>query len=175
MRRLSLLLLSGLLLTACGYGNALPPTATMSPFGNGKDTKVGDLLVQDITVVTNLDTSFSGLSLSVINNTLEEDQLIGAIIGDTELEFLSDDVAVTELVVKPKTTLRLGHASTLKALGQAEVEIGSFINIGLVFAKAGIVETRAMVVTNTGMYSDFALPAPLVTPTIKPEDHGSDH
>lgn len=175
MRRLSLLLLSGLLLTACGYGNALPPTATMSPFGNGKDTKVGDLLVQDITVVTNLDTSFSGLSLSVINNTLEEDQLIGAIIGDTELEFLSDDVAVTELVVKPRTTLRLGHASTLKVLGQPDVEIGSFINIGLVFAKAGIVETRAIVVTNTGMYSDIALPAPLVTPTIKPEDHGSDH
>lgn len=175
MRRISLLLLSGLLLTACGYGNALPPTATMSPFGNGKDTKVGDLLVQDITVVTNLDTSFSGLSLSIINNTLEEDQLIGAIIGDTELEFLSDDVAVTELVVKPKTTLRLGHASTLKVLGQPDVEIGSFINIGLVFAKAGIVETRAIVVTNTGMYSDIALPAPLVTPTIKPEDHGSDH
>lgn len=175
MRRPLLLLLSGLLLAACGYGNALPPTATMSPFGNGKDTRAGDLLVQDITVVTNLDTSFSGLSLSVINNTLDEDQLISAIIGNTELEFMSDDVVVSELTVSPRTTLRLGHASNLKALGQPELKIGSFINIGLVFAKAGIVETRAMVVTNTGMYSDVALPAPLVTPTIKPEDHGSDH
>ena len=175
MRRLLLLLISGLLLTACGYGNALPPTATMSPFGNGKDTKVGDLLVQDITVVTNLDTTFSGLSLSVINNTLDEDQLIGAIIGDAELEFISDDVTVSQLVVKPRTTLRLGHDSNLKALGQPKLKIGSFINVGLVFAKAGIVETRAMVVTNTGMYSDIALPSPLVTPTTKPEDHSSDH
>lgn len=175
MRRLLLLLVSGLLLTACGYGNALPPTATMSPFGNGKDTKVGELLVQDITVVTNLDTSFSGLSLSVINNTLDEDQLIGAVIGDTELELMSEDAVVSEFIVKPRTTLRLGHASNLKALGQPKLKIGSFINIGLVFAKAGIVETRAMVVTNTGMYSDISLPAPLVTPTIKPEDHSTDH
>jgi hypothetical protein len=175
MRRLLIVLLSGLLLSACGYGNALPPTATMSPFGNGKDTKVGDLLIQDITVVTNLDTTFSGLSLSVINNTLDEDTLIGAVIGDVELEFLSDEAVVSTLLVKPRSTLRLGHASSLKALGQPELTIGSFINIGLVFQKAGIVETRAMVVTNTGMYSDVSLPAPLVTPSIKPEDHGADH
>lgn len=175
MRRLTLLLLCGLLLTACGYGNALPPTATMSPFGNGKDAKVGDLLVQDITVVTNLDASFSGLSLSVINNTLDDDTLIGAVIGDTQLQFLSDEASVSALDVKPRATLRLGHASNLKAVGQPVLKIGSFINVGLVFEKAGIVEARAMVVTNTGMYSDIALPAPLVTPTIKPEDHGSDH
>lgn len=175
MRRLLIVLLSGLLLTACGYGNALPPTATMSPFGNGKDTKVGDLLIQDITVVTNLDTTFSGLSLSVINNTLDEDTLIGAVIGDVELEFLSDEAVVSSLLVKPRSTLRLGHASDLKALGKPDLTIGSFINIGLVFQKAGIVETRAMVVTNTGMYSDVSLPAPLVTPSIKPEDHGADH
>lgn len=175
MRRLTILLLSGILLTACGYGNALPPTATMSPFGNGKDTKVGDLLIQDITVVTNLDASFSGLSLSVINNTLDTDQLIGAIIGDTELQFTDNDIAVSNLEVPARATLRLGHASTLKALGQPELSIGSYINVGLVFANAGIVETRAMVVTNTGMYSDVSLPAPLVTPTVKPEDHGSDH
>ena len=175
MRRLTIFLLSGVLLTACGYGNALPPTATMSPFGNGKDTKVGDLLVQDITVVTNLDTSFSVLSLSIINNTLDTDQLIGAIIGDTELEFTNDEIPVSNLDVPARATLRLGHASALKALGQPDLSIGSYINVGLVFAKAGIVETRAMVVTNTGMYSDVSLPAPLVTPTIKPEDHGSDH
>lgn len=175
MRRLTILLLSGILLTACGYGNALPPTATMSPFGNGKDTKVGDLLIQDITVVTNLDASFSGLSLSVINNTLAADRLIGAIIGDTELQLSNNEIAVLNLEVPARSTLRLGHSSTLKALGQPELSIGSYINVGLVFANAGIVETRALVVTNTGIYSDVSLPAPLVTPTVKPEDHGSDH
>ena len=175
MRRLLAVLSLGLLLTACGYGNALPPTATMSPFGNGKDIKVGDLLVQDITIVTNLDASFTGLSLSVINNTLDSDRLIGAVIGKTELTLLNEGVLTSALDVKPRNTLRLGYQSSAKAQGQPMVKIGSFINVGLVFERAGIVEVNAMVVTNTNTYKRFELPAPLVTPTSKPEDHGSDH
>ncbi|MEY2634531.1 MAG: hypothetical protein RIS75_471, partial [Actinomycetota bacterium] len=70
-------------LSSCGLGTLQTQTAGMEPVGNGVDTAVGDLKVQDVTLVTN-GAGVVSLVASIVNPTLDADAVIGVQINGVD-------------------------------------------------------------------------------------------
>ena len=149
-------------LTGCGLGTQLPDTATMRGVGNGVDVKSGDLLAQDVTVVTT-GTSV-GLSVTVINKAETETAVSGASINGKALVLALNGEATTALPVLPSGATRIGFQSVESVFGPYVVAAGEYADVVLRFVDGSVLTARALVVNKSGMYADVVtdLPAPAV-------------
>lgn len=146
-------------LSSCGLGTLQTQTAGMEPVGNGVDTAVGDLKVQDVTLVTN-GAGVVSLVASIVNPTLDADAVIGVQINGVDAL-----LTPVNLTVAPRRSLQLGHQGVSYVDAPLELEAGTYANISIVFASAGQLDVSALVVEATGSYANVT-PAPnLVFPT----------
>ncbi|MEY3407856.1 MAG: hypothetical protein RL038_917 [Actinomycetota bacterium] len=150
--KLSALLVAVLALSGCAIADAQPDTATMKPFGNGVDAAVGDLLVQDTTVVMH-DDGTAVLTLTAINNGDATDELVGVTVDGAEANFSPS------ATINPNGgTLRIGFNSDYFAeVTGSSVKPGTHVDVTYTFKKAGSLTVNALVVEPLGEYS-------LVTP-----------
>lgn len=154
--KISALLIAAISLSGCAIADAQPDTATMKPFGNGVDTAVGELLVQDTTVVIH-DDGTAVLTVTAINQGDVADELLEVTV-DGDVAAISPDS-----VVDPDGgVLRIGYNSDYFAevVGSSLVA-GTHVDVSYRFKKAGTVTVNALVVEPLGEYA-LVTPQPVV-------------
>lgn len=146
-------------LSSCGLGTMQTQTAGMEPVGNGVDTAVGELKVQDVTLVTN-GAGVVSLVASIVNPTLDADSVIGVQINGVDAL-----LTPVNLTVEPRRSLQLGHQGVSYVDAPLDLEAGTYANISFLFAGAGQLDVSALVVQATGSYANVT-PAPNLVFTV---------
>ena len=144
-------------LTGCGLGTQVPDTAKMRGVGNGVDVKSGDLLAQDVTVVTTGATV--GISATVINNGAAA-SVTGVSVDGKPLTLVFNGTPAQLLPVVAGGATRLGFQSNESAIGAYAVPAGGYADVVITFADGSILTANALVVNKSGMYADVVTELP---------------
>lgn len=127
---------------------------TQGPSGNGTDFEVGDLLVQDTTMVVDPENPRAGnLIMTIVNDGETDDALVSASLASGARGATEGPVGVPA-----------GQATktAVAFLGVAE-PAGSYTTVTLTFGKAGSSTAEVLVVPAVGYYAEYR-------PTIDQEE-----
>jgi len=157
MRRLSVALSTLLLaftLAGCGLGNATTMTQSMGGVGNGSDTEIGSMKVEDITVVVGADGI--GITATAINQSLTPDQLLSVKIDGVQSVLANNGIAAAAIDIKGHAAVRIGFIDGFSATqgSNPTVIAGQYTPVYFHFAEAGGVTVNALVVAKSDYYSD---------------------
>ncbi|MFZ9751081.1 MAG: hypothetical protein ACO3DX_03545 [Candidatus Nanopelagicales bacterium] len=134
---LALLLTSG---CATGFDAA---TQQQSPTGNGRYLTIGDLSVQNLTVVAG--ESNAALLMKIFNDTTTEDRLI-------ELS-VNNQAVLSDIAVPANTKVAYGNATNPALTFPATIQPGGYVPIKMQFEQAGIYEATVLVVPPNNQYA----------------------
>lgn len=139
--------------TAGCYQSANGTVNTMAPSGNGTDFNVGDLLVQDTTIVASpLETGRAALSLTIINPGDTPDALSSVQVAGT-----SATLRTAPIVVPPRGAVQIGGSSESQVLVTGlSVPAGSYADVVVTFRDSGTATRRVAVVPGVGYYESYA-------------------
>jgi hypothetical protein len=152
---LTLALAAMLSLSGCAIADQIPDTASMKPFGNGADTRIGELLVQDNTVVL-FEDGTAALTSTVVSQSDVADSLISVSINNS-----AADLDATRLV-PAGGIYRIGYNSEHFAQTAVYgVEVGEYVPVTYSFQNAGDVTVNVLVVAPIGEYA-MVTPRPIV-------------
>ena len=140
-------------LSSCGFGTMMTQTAGMEPVGNGVDTTLGELKVQDVTVVTN-GAGVASLVASVVNPTLDADALVAVQINGVDATLTPLD-----MTVPARRSLQIGYSQTAHVDVALDLTAGTYVDITFLFANAGQLDVSVLVVEATDAYAAVT-PAP---------------
>lgn len=161
---------AALLLGGCGVATPIPDTQAMRPAGNGVDTKVGSLLVQDTVIVLG-ESGVASLSATVLNTGAADDAVVQVAIAGAAAV-----LTPAELTVSPEAPLRFGYRSSVYAdlpAAASTLVAGTTAEVTYTFAAAGTVTVHALVVEATGMYAEVSpAPQPTAADAIAPVVEG---
>lgn len=148
------LLLASPVLTGCWSGQDATTTvqSTMNS-GNGTDADLGDLAIENVTVVLGPEgTGSATLIGSIFNNGDQDDTIVDVTINGTPA-----------VVTPGAETIPAGGNATFGYDGAKfinsytfEAEPSAYVPVTLQFANAGIVEMSVMSVPATGIYEGIA-------------------
>jgi len=161
MRKISrLLLVSAVLLsvTSCGLGTQVPQTSLQGPAGDGVSATIGSLKVIGATVVLT-EAGQAVLSASVYNEATKADALVQIAIND-----VSAGLTPADITVPGQGLVRFGFNSNSSAEVTTNIKVGSYVKVTFLFASAGRLDIRALVVAQTGIYADVT-PAAATSPS----------
>lgn len=134
-------------LSGCAIADQIPDTASMKPFGNGADTAIGELLVQDSTIVL-FEDGTAALTSTVVSQSADSDSLISVTINNS-----AADLDATRLI-PAGGTYRIGYNSEHYAQTQIYgVEVGQYVPVTYDFQNAGEVTVNVLVVAPVGEYA----------------------
>jgi len=160
--RKTILALSALVLSTtlagCGFGTAVQNTVSMGGVGNGVDVASGDLLAQDVTIVST--GSSAGISATVINNADAETSITGITVNGQALSLIVDGAASTSVPVVAGGATRIGFQSPVSAVGAYAISAGTYADVVISFADGSILSAKALVVSKDGIYVDVVTDVP---------------
>lgn len=158
-RRASALLATGLLLaspvlTGCFSGKAATTTvqSTMNS-GNGTDANVGDLAIENATIVLGPEGSGSATLIgSVFNNGAQDDMLVDVTINGTPAVVTpgAEKIPAGSNATYGYDSMKFINSYTFDA------EPSAYVPVTLQFANAGVVEMSVLSVPATGIYEGIA-------------------
>ena len=140
-------------LSSCGFGTPMTQTAGMEPVGNGVDTVLGELKVQDVTVVTN-GAGVASLVASVVNPTLDADSVVAVQINGVDATLDPFD-----MTVPARKSLQIGYQSAAYVDVALDLVPGTYADITILFANAGQLDVSVLVVEAVDAYA-VVTPAP---------------
>jgi hypothetical protein len=154
--------LAAVLPTAGCYQGFEGTVNTQGPSGNGTDFVVGDLKVQDATLVTDPeDPTAASLIMTLLNEGETDDSLVAATVG-TSTGATEGPIALPSGAVVPVGSPEPGSPSI--AFIGLTAKPGDFAPVTLRFGSAGSTEPVGVkVVVGEGYYADYA-------PTIDREE-----
>ena len=138
-----------------GFDNTV---STQPPSGDGVDFRVGDLLVQDTTIVTSPENpDRASVVFTVFNTGAEDDSLASVTVGGTD-----SILRTAPLRVPSGTAVKVGGDSDNQVLVTGlTTKAGSYAEVTMTFRNAGATTRRVLVVPGTGYYADYAPSAAL--------------
>jgi len=145
------LALSSLGLTGCWNGqNAATNIQATQPSGNGSVLKVGQLVVDNATVVQD-EAGNATVLMRITNQGNDSDTLIAAVLAERPATITSGSVDIG-----PGESISFAwDAIHFVDLPGLNAPMSSYVPFGLQFANAGITETEILVVPPTGIYADI--------------------
>ena len=143
-------------LSACGYGSEAE-TAKMGPVGNGIDTKIGEMRVQEILVIN--DGTNAVLTAVLINTGDEAETLVGASVDNRLVKFVDTASGVAtevgDVTISARSSVSLSFTAPLGAIVTNDTlpTAGSIVKVLFSFANNGFVKSEALVFANEDIYS----------------------
>lgn len=139
--KLTAIVLAALLTTSCATGFDAA-TQQQGPTGNGRYLTVGDLSVQNLTVVAG-DTT-SALLMKIFNDTPEADRLVQLTIGNRPI--------LTNVLLPANTKVAYGNATNPALQFETIATPGGYLPVKMEFERAGFIETSVLVVPPVNQY-----------------------
>lgn len=147
--------------TAGCYQGSEGTVNTQPPTGNGTDFHVGDLLVQDTTIVASpANPKRASVVFTVINDGETDDALATVKVGTTEAT-----IRTAPLAAPSGQAVQVGGPSENQVVvGGLDISAGSYADVVVTFRNAGASEPqRVLVVPAEGYYAGWG-PAAAVLP-----------
>lgn len=120
--------------------------------GNGTQVRIGDVRVENATVVLGPPESKSAtLIMSVFNDGTTDDALLGVLIN----EAVASPQQVVELPANGSANFGYGDQYWVNACG-LDLTVSTYVPIAMQFEKAGILRTEALIVEPAGYYEGIA-------------------
>ena len=135
-------LLTIFLLTGCATGFDAA-TQQQDPTGNGRSVAVGDLQVQNMTVVAG--ETNAALLMKIFNDTTESDRLLQLTIGNQNV--------LTDVAIPANTKVAYGNAANPAHIFELSAQPGGYLPVRMQFERAGIYETSVLVVAPVNQYA----------------------
>lgn len=133
---LALLLTAG---CATGFDAA---TQQQDPTGNGRYVAVGDLQVQNMTVVAGETNAV--LLLKIFNDNVESDRLQQLVIGN--------QIVLSDIEIPANAKVAYGNAANPPYFFELAATPGGYLPVRMQFERAGIYETSVLVVAPFNQY-----------------------
>lgn len=153
-RLAALLVLAPLALAGCFNGPGATTTMQAGQAtGNGVQAQAGLLRVENATLVTGPEGSNSAtLMMRIVNQGVESDRLLAATIDGVRASITGDSVDLP-----PGSSIPFAYESGLWVNSYAfEAEPSAFVNVTLVFEKAGDAELQVLTVPPMSYYEGIA-------------------
>lgn len=135
-----------------GFGASTSMQNSMNT-GNGTQTIVGSLRIENATIVRN-DSGRASLIVAVFNQGDAPDTLIGVTVND-------QPVATDPVTIEPGSYATFGYGAEgapmehILLIDPLETPTGSYAQVSLAFTTNGISEFVSLVVPDTGYYAGF--------------------
>lgn len=143
--------LLGLSLTGCYNGqSAATNVQATQPSGNGNTLNVGQMVVDNATVVQD-EAGNATVLMRITNEGNDADTLIAAVLGEQPATIVPGPV---EIGPGESISFAWDAVHFVNVVG-FNATISSYVPFGVQFAVAGITETDIMVVPPTGIYSEI--------------------
>ncbi len=125
--------------------------SAQGPTGNGVDVSVGEILVQDTTLVASEDGKRASLIFTIINDGDQADSLTTVTVtGGTAT------VNTAPIAVAARTAVAVGGPSASQVtVANLTVPAGSYTGVKLAFQNAGSVSAEVPVVPAEGYYASY--------------------
>ncbi|MFM1906067.1 MAG: hypothetical protein RIT32_863 [Actinomycetota bacterium] len=136
------LLFALLLTTGCATGFDAA-TQLQGPTGNGRYLTIGDLSVQNLTVVAG--ESNAALLMKIFNDTVTADRLVDLSINNQSV--------LSDVAVPANTKVAYGNTTNPALTFPATITPGGYVPIKMQFERAGIYEATVLVVPPTNQYA----------------------
>ncbi len=129
--------------------------------GNGIEQSIGDLDVENATIVLGPEGSNSATVLaSIVDVAGKGDRLIGATINGKPAQIFANGALAQSLDVKPNSSVQLGWgAPNYINTYELSVPISSYVPVELAFERNGILKMSLLTVAPVGQYEGIA-PSP---------------
>jgi hypothetical protein len=144
-KRLATALLALLLVSGCATGFDAE-TQQQDPTGNGRYLELGDLSVQNFTLVAG--DNGSAVLMKIFNDTASADRLI-------ELK-INNQAIITDLLIPANTKVAFGNATNPSLDIPLVIKPGGYLPVVMEFESAGIIETSVLVVAAVNQYQQYA-------------------
>lgn len=141
------LLITGGLLAGCYNGpGATTTTQALQPTGNGTQATVGELRIENATLVVS--DSASSLVTRIYNDGKTPDVITGITIGGQPAA-----VQPAQLQLEPRANISFGFpAGTPETIRGSSLPVSEFIPVTVTFESAGSVEFSVLTVPPAGIY-----------------------
>lgn len=139
--KLIAVLLTLLLIAGCGTGFDAA-TQQQDPTGNGRYVAVGDLQVQNMTLVAG--ESNAALLLKIFNDNVESDRLLQLTINN--------QIVLTDIEIPANTKVAYGNATNPPHIFELAATPGGYLPVRMQFERAGVYETSVLVVAPFNQY-----------------------
>lgn len=134
-------LISLFLLAGCGTGFDAA-TQQQDPTGNGRYVAVGDLQVQNMTLVAGA--TNAALLLKIFNDNVESDRLLQLTINN--------QLVLADVDIPANTKVAYGNAANPPYIFELTATPGGYLPVRMQFERAGIYETSVLVVAPFNQY-----------------------
>lgn len=139
-------------LSGCWQGlDAATTLQAQQASGNGAAVDLGAIRIQNATIVKADGAADASLIVSVFNNGVEEDALVAV-----EIDGVPATVTPSGALI-PKggsTGVNYGYSGTNTITFPTDAEVSTYVPVLMQFRNAGVAQFEALIVPNTGFYSE---------------------